>query len=154
MTTATIERIDGAQKHRILEAQWRHRIQQGDWQPGCRLPTLAELCEMHDVSRSTVDRVCRTLEQDGLIIRRQGSGTYVAPNRPKLTNGLLGFSGFGFQQKPRSSYWTRLQEGIEEVAAREDKAVLLLDHKSLTGWDKVDGVVLTGSTPGEISHLL
>lgn len=154
MATLLDERTGTSKKHEVLELSWRRRIEAGEWGPGYRLPPLTTLCDLHDVSRSTVDRVCRSLEQDGLIVRRQGSGTYVAPNRPRLTNGLLGFSGFGFQQKPRPSYWSRLQEGIEEVAASKDKAVLLLDHASLTGWDKVDGVLLTGSTPAQISQLL
>jgi DNA-binding LacI/PurR family transcriptional regulator len=153
MTTTLLTAENNTKKHEMLEATWRRYIQEGTWQPGDRLPTFTEIADQYDVSRTTIDRVCRSLEQDGLIVRRQGSGTYVAPPQPPVKQGLIGFRGYGFQEKPRSSYWAHLQEGIEEVAKREHKAVVLLDYESPAGWDKVDGVLLADATPANAERL-
>jgi len=50
---------------------------------GSRLPTERQLSETLGVSRPTVRQALELLEADGLINRRQGSGTYVA--EPRVT---------------------------------------------------------------------
>ena len=42
-----------------------------------RLPTEAWLCKHYHMSRQTVRDALRLLEQEGLIERRQGSGSYL-----------------------------------------------------------------------------
>lgn len=56
--------------------------------PGARLPSEPELAKMLGVSRATLREAMRTFETQGMIQRRQGSGTYV--NRPPkvLESGL------------------------------------------------------------------
>lgn len=51
-------------------------------QPGCsrKLPTEAALCARYGCSRQTVRSALSLLESRGLIIRRQGSGSYSAGN--------------------------------------------------------------------------
>jgi GntR family transcriptional regulator of arabinose operon len=44
--------------------------------PDGKLPTEKELCGHYRVSRQTVRQALLTLEQEGLIMRRQGSGSY------------------------------------------------------------------------------
>jgi len=48
---------------------------------GGRLPTERQLAETLGVSRPTLRQALELLEKDGLIERRQGSGTYVAEPR-------------------------------------------------------------------------
>ncbi|MFW5942930.1 MAG: GntR family transcriptional regulator [Chloroflexota bacterium] len=55
----------------------RGAILNGKYRPGCQLPTEAELGEMLSVSRTVVREALRTLEEDGLITRRHGVGTFV-----------------------------------------------------------------------------
>ena len=45
---------------------------------GGRLPPERELSERFEVARETLRRCLRELEEDGLLQRRQGSGTYVS----------------------------------------------------------------------------
>jgi len=45
--------------------------------PGARLPSEAQLVKRFSVSRPTVGRALRDLQEQGLIERRAGSGTYV-----------------------------------------------------------------------------
>jgi DNA-binding transcriptional regulator YhcF (GntR family) len=56
----------------------RSRIAEGRFAAGQRLPGLRELAEATGVNVNTVRAVYQRLEQDGLIDRQQGSGTFVA----------------------------------------------------------------------------
>ena len=58
------------------------RIAAGGWQPGVRLPSERELVQEFGCARMTVHRALRELEAEGLIERRQGSGSYVAELHP------------------------------------------------------------------------
>src|SRR5919201_1098957 len=71
-----------------------HRL--GDWlapgrhRPGDRLPPEHELGAMLGVSRGTLRTALERLESTGEIVRRQGSGTFVASiaRPPALDEGL------------------------------------------------------------------
>jgi len=67
---------DQPRYRRIFELL-RSQIWQGVYPPGEKLPTEAELMQHFDVSRTTVSRAMRDLEQMGLVDRCRGSGTYV-----------------------------------------------------------------------------
>lgn len=56
-------------------------------QPGEQLPSVEALTEMLGVSRSTVREALANLETQGLIIRKQGSGTFVSHTSGK---GFIG----------------------------------------------------------------
>jgi DNA-binding transcriptional regulator YhcF (GntR family) len=56
----------------------RSRIAEGRLAAGQRLPGLRELAEATGVNVNTVRAVYQRLEQDGLIDRQQGSGTFLA----------------------------------------------------------------------------
>lgn len=45
-----------------------------------QLPTEAALCQMYHVSRQTVRKALSVLEEEHLIQKRQGSGSYAVPN--------------------------------------------------------------------------
>lgn len=66
----------------IVKASLRDRLAQGGWQPGARLPSERELVLEFGCARMTVHRALRELEEEGLIERRQGSGSYVAELHP------------------------------------------------------------------------
>jgi GntR family transcriptional regulator len=65
----------------------RERVHSGHWVPGIQIPGEPELCELYGVSRTVVRQALRELELDGMIIRRKGKGTFVAP--PKISEGLV-----------------------------------------------------------------
>ena len=65
-----------------VKAALRERIAQGGLQPGVRLPSERELVQTFGCARMTVHRALRELEEEGLIERRQGSGSYVAELHP------------------------------------------------------------------------
>jgi GntR family transcriptional regulator len=63
----------------IME-QIRHRIAVGDWPPGRELPSIRALAVATRVSVITVKRAYLELELEGVIVTRQGKGSFVADN--------------------------------------------------------------------------
>ena len=53
--------------------------------PGQQLPTEETICQTYNLSRVTVRRAIQTLVDQGLLIRRQGKGTFIAAPRPHIT---------------------------------------------------------------------
>lgn len=53
------------------------QIANGTLKPYEKLPTVTELCDAYNVSKSTITQVLQMLSDDGVISRRQGSGIYV-----------------------------------------------------------------------------
>lgn len=64
-------------KHRRLSQRLLADIANGKYGPGSRLPSETQLCEKYSISRPTVGRALRELQEQGLIERRVGSGSYV-----------------------------------------------------------------------------
>ena len=56
----------------------RRHIASGAWRPGAAVPSESALMERFSVSRMTANRALRELAAEGLVVRRQGSGTQVA----------------------------------------------------------------------------
>jgi GntR family transcriptional regulator len=67
------------------EQEIRTAITEGIYRPGAQLPAESELVEMLGVSRTVVREALRLLEDDGLITRRHGVGTFVRKH-PILQN--------------------------------------------------------------------
>ncbi len=61
-------------------------------EPHSKLPTERDLASRFDVSRLTVRRALDRLEQEGLVYRVQGSGTFVAAPRITKSVELTSFS--------------------------------------------------------------
>jgi GntR family transcriptional regulator len=61
----------------IIE-QVQQRIAVGDWQPGHELPSIRALAAETRVSVITVKRAYLELERAGVIVTRQGRGSFVA----------------------------------------------------------------------------
>ena len=54
------------------------KVMAGDWQPGQALPSIRELASASGVSVITVKRAYLELERAGVIVTRQGKGSFVA----------------------------------------------------------------------------
>lgn len=54
------------------------RISSGEWKPGMRIPSEQALTELFGASRMTVHHALRDLTTRGFLVRRSGSGTFVA----------------------------------------------------------------------------
>jgi len=67
----------------------RERILTGTYGEGSKIPTQRQLADKFGVSRPTVARALHDLETDGILVSRQGAGTFV-PQQQYAKTGLLG----------------------------------------------------------------
>lgn len=79
-------------KYHELAVQLRNEIANGTYPTGSRLPTLPKLCELYNVSNTTVKKAMDELEQLGLVARRRGSGIYVKSTPTTRTEGQESWS--------------------------------------------------------------
>jgi LacI family transcriptional regulator len=63
-------------KHRLISRELLAEIAAGKYAPSGRLPSEAQLVERYGVSRPTVARALRDLQDQGLVERRVGSGSF------------------------------------------------------------------------------
>jgi len=82
---------DQKPKYQQIVAFLSKAITNGEYQPGQKLPSEADLVEQFSTSRLTVQRAFKELQHMDLIERRAGSGTYVRPAEKtgSLVFGLL-----------------------------------------------------------------
>jgi len=76
----------------------RQRIENGQWQPGQKISTLEGLEREFEVARVTVRQAVELLQNEGLVHRQQGRGTFVA-------------------DKLQDKHWLRLETTWESLIA-------------------------------------
>jgi GntR family transcriptional regulator len=75
----------GVPIYRQLVQQVRREVMLGRLQPGERLPTVKDVVDSLAINPNTVVKAYDELEHEGLIVRRQGVGTFVAPAPPTVS---------------------------------------------------------------------
>ncbi|MET0225739.1 MAG: GntR family transcriptional regulator [Dokdonella sp.] len=75
-----------------LRATLQRQIESGALTPGLALPGERELAQQHAVSRVTVRKAIEGLVADGLLVQRQGSGTFVGARIVRPFSHLTSFS--------------------------------------------------------------
>jgi len=80
---ARIDRDSPVPLYFQLAAVLEHEIISGRWRPGDRLPSEIDVCAHFEVSRTTLRQALGRLEQEGLILRQKGRGTFVSGARPR-----------------------------------------------------------------------
>lgn len=83
-----------ALKYKEIASQLRRQILDGAYPPGSLLPTEQQLCALYSASRQTIRTALQCLADEGLIQRRQGSGSRVlnlreAPPPPQRTIAII-----------------------------------------------------------------
>jgi len=78
-------RVDGGSGvpiYRQLVQQVRRDVMLGRLRPGDQLPSVKEVVSSLSVNPNTVVKAFGELEHQGLVVRRQGIGTFVAASPP------------------------------------------------------------------------
>src|ERR1700731_1455559 len=73
---------------RALHEQLSDRLKSeflSTYSSGQQIPTEGVICQTYGLSRVTVRRAIQTLVDRGLLIRRQGKGTFLAQPKPRIT---------------------------------------------------------------------
>jgi DNA-binding LacI/PurR family transcriptional regulator/NAD(P)-dependent dehydrogenase (short-subunit alcohol dehydrogenase family) len=127
------------------------RIRRGEFGPGDHLPSENQLCEQYGVSVTTARRALLELVKEGVVQRKAGVGTMVAPRvrRARLAFLSIDYKGDAWRTTP--SVMGELLAGIGEyawqhdaafsmVGVEEDEAATYL--RGLAEERSVDGVLL------------
>lgn len=114
------EKQNGQPAYRRIQQVIRKRIEAGELQPGDAVDSERILARTHSVSLMTARHALKELELEGLVERRLGAGTFVAP--PKIHfNRLVSFTeqmaSRGFSAHSRI-LGARVINGEYEVTAR------------------------------------
>lgn len=78
--------------YRKIATQIKNEIKEGNWKEGESIPTEAHLSEQYTASRVTIRQAIKTLVEEGLLERIQGSGTYVRER--KVEHNIFELVGF------------------------------------------------------------
>ena len=109
-------------KYQLLASQISDEITRGIYKEGDRLPTENELTATHCLSRQTVRQALSILERDGLIERRQGSGSVVRHSHVQSTPSY----NIAVITTYISEYiFPDILRGIEEVLSAENYSPLV-----------------------------
>ncbi|MFC5464610.1 GntR family transcriptional regulator [Lederbergia graminis] len=73
------------------------KIESGFYKEHDKLPSERELCEMYDVSRTTVRQTMQELEKENYIYKQHGKGTFVSPK--VINQSLVQFYSFTEEMK-------------------------------------------------------
>ncbi|WP_052153157.1 GntR family transcriptional regulator [Devosia sp. LC5] len=121
-------------------------INKGAISPGDALPSERDLALKVDVSRVTVRKAVLQLVQDGVLVQRHGSGTFVAPQPQRVEQSLSQLTSFTEDMARRGmavrSEW--LDRGLY-LPSPEETVILGLspgEHVS-----RIARLRLTGDTP-------
>ncbi|WP_419913825.1 GntR family transcriptional regulator [Hoeflea sp.] len=107
-------------RYLMLADNLRRRIEEGAYKPGDRLPSEAQLCADHGVSRGTVVRAIEQLVSDGIVHRRQGAGSFVArPSLHRRAGNLLSFTESAAGEGKQSQQTLIALEEASEEQVRE-----------------------------------
>jgi GntR family transcriptional regulator len=105
-----------------VASKLRQQIASGDIRAGDTLPSERELCEIMQASRVTIRKAIDTLIAERLIVRKQGSGTFVMP-RIEAPGSLL--SSFSEDAQQRGDHSEVIWMKREMCTAQTDEAALL-----------------------------
>lgn len=117
------------QVYEQVAEQIRSGIAGGAHPPGSRLPSERDLAQRLGVSRPAVREAIGALQNEGLVVTRPGSGTYVAEALPTAAPGV----GLPPQQadfSPLSILEARLliEPAVARMAARQHRRDALAEH--------------------------
>lgn len=143
-----------APKYQFIADELRHEIKDGTYSERQPLPTEQLLCRRFDISRQTIRKALSILEGEGLITRRQGSGSYLRGGTEP--EPLLNCTIAVVTTYINDYIFPTLLQGIESVLTASGSAPLLFATQNQVATERkvlqtlltlkhLDGVLVEGS---------
>jgi len=127
-----IEKTSSSPLYVQLQNRVRNAIQEGILQAGQFLPPEREIGLRMDVSRVTVRKAIDTLVQEGLLVQRQGAGTFVAKRLEQPLNYLKSYTEIMAEQGKRpGSRWIDRSMGIASAKEASFNRLRLADDQPM-----------------------
>jgi|YelNatPaOPRAMG01_1025707.scaffolds.fasta_scaffold04030_4 GntR family transcriptional regulator len=82
-------KLDNRPLYLLVEEKLLQLLEKGYFKPGEKLPSEPALAKELGVSRSTLREALLVFEEEGLILKKRGVGTFVAGNRPRIMESGL-----------------------------------------------------------------
>jgi GntR family transcriptional regulator len=141
-----IEHDSSTPKYVQIKDHIRRHIESGQYASNTRLPSERQLAEEFEVSRLTVTKALKELEQEGLIYSRVGKGTFVTP-QAKIDQSLETLTSFSEemrakQKRASSQVLYAAIEGASEEVARALTVPVGTDVFSLKRLRFADGQII------------
>jgi len=129
----------GLTKYERIGEHLKRQIRDGQLPPGTALPSEQQLASLFESARSTVRQAMGLLEQEGLVSRVQGKGTFVHQNaRQRLASGLDILALV--IPEVLSGFYPSLQHSFEESASHSQNQMLVCCTRN--NLDKQGNVIL------------
>jgi len=125
---------DGGPRYMQLRKRLTDGVDQGVLKSGNPLPPEREIASITDMSRVTVRKAIQALAEDGIIVQRQGSGSFIASGTPKFEQSMSRLTSFSEDMARRgmtsTSVW--LERGIFMPSPDEVLALALTPDASVS----------------------
>lgn len=130
-------------------AELRARVQSGAYPLETSLPSESDLCEEFEASRYTVREALRRMVEQGMLLRRQGSGSVVVASEPnaRYIHSLSSLADL-FQYALDTHYEVLSNEVIELSSARAE----IVGGDVGSSWNLVKGVRRTHAGGDVVSY--
>ncbi len=110
-------------KYKIIKQYICEQIESGEWPQHAKVPSENELTIQFDVSRMTARRALQELTEQGILVRSQGAGTFVATF--KSQSSVLEIRNISDEINERGHQHQARQLLLKSVAVTEELAILL-----------------------------
>jgi GntR family histidine utilization transcriptional repressor len=110
-------------KYQVIKQYICENIESGQWLEHSKVPSENELSEQFSVSRMTARRALQELTEQGLLVRSQGSGTFVATF--KSQSSLLEIRNIADEIHERGHQYHAEQLILQAVDVSEEITILL-----------------------------
>lgn len=142
------DRSDATPLYIQLANNLRHAIKEGAVKVGGALPSERMLTEQTGASRVTIRKAILQLVEEGLLLRRQGSGTYLAPRFEQAGDELSGFTAdMRLRGALPGSIW--LMKAISKPTSEEAQVLCIA---AMTDVARLGRVRLANGEPLAIEH--
>ncbi len=112
-----------AAKFTVIKQHICEKIESGEWEQNHKVPSENELADMFEVSRMTARRALQELTDQGILVRSQGAGTFVATF--KSQSSLLEIRNIADEIRERGHEHRAKTIQATSITSTNDLAILL-----------------------------
>ena len=105
-------------RFQVIKDAITQAIRERKYLPDDQIPTEYELVEKFKVSRMTANRAVRELVSEGLLVRHQGLGTFVAPQQ--VESPLLEIRNIADEIRERHNVYSNERYKLEKIRSNKN----------------------------------